>query len=126
MYFYLTEEPYDGSGSGSGAGIDDEDESGSGLSPFDSDHDGGHTRTGVISPDSGTVNITTDVVGSDKDGKTKTNIDTNNVDSSLNKGNEKGGAASTQASQMSLGRALLTYLLPIYLAWFGGVVCELL
>lgn len=37
-----------------------------------------------------------------------------------------GAAGTARSAPMSIRRALFTYFLPIYLAWFGGIVCELL
>lgn len=34
--------------------------------------------------------------------------------------------ASSKLPQMSLRQALFTYLFPIYMAWFGGLFCDLL
>lgn len=41
-------------------------------------------------------------------------------------GSGSGGAATTKLPPMSIRRALLTYLFPIYMAWFGGLFCDLL
>lgn len=48
------------------------------------------------------------------------------------KRDRKKGASSSSTSLrfggsggMSLRQALITYLFPIYVAWFGGVVCDL-
>ena len=66
------------------------------------------------------------------DKETKTRIDdseSNNINkidsnSSSNKNTDSGAVGTKQ--QMSLKRALFTYFLPIYLAWFGGLFSELL
>lgn len=36
------------------------------------------------------------------------------------------GSGASDTQPMSIRRAMLTYFVPIYLAWFGGIVCELL
>lgn len=143
MCFDSTEEPYYGSGSGSGGGsIEDNEEEGSGL---------GIDYTPSISDTGSSTTHSTDAVGggdvhlrngdidsptskSDKD--TRTRIDdseSNNINkidnkSSSSNSNDKSshsGAVGTK-QQMSLKRALFTYFLPIYLAWFGGLFSELL
>lgn len=72
---------------------------------------------------------------SDKDTKTRIidESDSNNINkidsksnsSNNNNKNSDSGAVGTK-QQMSLKRALFTYFLPIYLAWFGGLFSELL
>lgn len=136
----FTEEPYYGSGSGSGDGPDDIIEEGSGLSPIDltpsSKESGGSSTTHTITTGGepaihgGAGGTSTksdaDVKPSSGDNDSN-NVNKNNINSS-NNNNNKGtsGSVGQTTSQMSLRRALLTYFLPIYIAWFGGFVAELL
>lgn len=133
------EEPYYGSGSGSGGGSIEDNEEGSGLGAIDytpSINEAGSSTThstdatGDVNQHGGDVESPTNK--SDKD--TKTRIDdseSNNINkidsnsSSNNNKNSDSGAVGTKP-QMSLKRALFTYFLPIYLAWFGGLFSELL
>lgn len=39
---------------------------------------------------------------------------------------DSGNAGAKTAPKMTLRRALLLYLLPLYMAWFGGVVADML
>lgn len=49
------------------------------------------------------------------------------TDHDTNDGSNSGsGGAATKLPPMSIRRALLTYLFPIYMAWFGGLFCDLL
>lgn len=48
----------------------------------------------------------------------------NEVDPDKKSGRSDGSAAS-RFGGLSLRQALLTYLFPIYVAWFGGVLCDL-
>lgn len=137
----ITEEPYYGSGSGSGDGPDDEIEEGSGMSPETPDiipetkeKDGSSTTHTIIAGgDTGHTGSGSIGTKSETDLKSH-NIDhdSNNIDkissnsNNNNNNNNKSGAIGTTSSQMSLRRALLTYFLPIYIAWFGGFFTELL
>lgn len=138
--YVITEEPYYGSGSGSGDGPDDIIEEGSGLSPIDltpnSKESGGSSTTHTITTGgepgihggagSTSTKSETDVKPSGIDDDSN-NVNKNNINSSDNNNNKgTSGSMGTTASKMSLRRALLTYFLPIYIAWFGGVVAELL
>lgn len=138
----IPEEPYYGSGSGSGAGIDDEDDTGSGLSPFDPNveetDDEDEPRIAINKMPGKTVNVavktnntssnsspgpippSTDKDAGVFDEKPIEEIDNDiaHVDSSA--------PGTTTLPPMSIRRAMLTYFLPIYLAWFGGMVCEML
>lgn len=141
LTFVPTEEPYYGSGSGSGAGIDDEDsDEGSGNHPIDYDsevHRNNGPSTPVHSstnPSSG-VGFTNVVVKTEKENKVHVDHNEtgnkNNADNADNSGNSGSSGSSAAASptlstDMSLRRALFTYFLPIYLAWFGGIVSDLL
>lgn len=139
----FTEEPYqEGSGSGSGGGSIEDNEEGSGLNPIDytpeiKENGGGtsittqHTTnlTGGDSNSSGGHPTST----SDKGIKTHDDSESNNISkvsnsnsNNNNKNSGSGAVSSTHTQQMSLKRALFTYFLPIYLAWFGGLFSELL
>lgn len=142
--FDFTEETYqEGSGSGSGGGSIEDNEEGSGLRPIDYSPDGkdngGSTSisstTTNASGEDGSSNGGSPTGKSDKDIKThydgsesnnvnkvKSNSDNNNN----NNKNSGSSAVSTSTQQMSLKRALFTYFLPIYLAWFGGLFAEML
>lgn len=48
------------------------------------------------------------------------------IDNDISHSAGSGAPGTTRAPPMSIRRALFTYFLPIYLAWFGGIVCELL
>lgn len=139
--FASAEEPYYGSGSGSGAGIDDEDdEEGSGANPIDYDYDTEVRGRGNLPGTTKTVNISTThtsnagypsvVLKNDKENKVHIDHDgSSDVNKNSNSNTNSGsGAVGTIKlnSQMSLRRALFTYFLPIYLAWFGGIFSELL
>lgn len=107
------EESYYGSGSGSGNGMDIEDDSSSGLGSLEniSPHstDQSSIRT-YIKNDNSLTNMT--------DFKHSTTIiHENNI--------PKENTAAKQA-KMSLRQTLSTYLLPICVAWFGGIVSDLL
>lgn len=145
--FHFVEEPYYGSGSGSGDGPDDEIEEGSGMSPIDLTPDTKHTTgnagpstthaiaggsapsypgaTGASAPG---TKIETDVKSHDidNDSNNVNKINSNSNNNINNREREKSGAIGTTSSQMSLRRALITYFLPIYIAWFGGFFTELL
>lgn len=133
----FAEEPFYGSGSGSGGGSIEEEGEGSGL--------GTDFTPGISEPGSSTTNridssvdtshsgIDTPTSKSDIEQKiTKTiseGSESNNVNKndSNNVNNKSSGSdAVGTKSQMSLKRALFTYLLPIYLAWFGGIFSEML
>lgn len=105
------DEPYYGSGSGSGDGINEED--GSGLSSFDEQdpHLPEHVETPVVRVNNVEGTISPDVTGGRYIPST-----------------EKGKSSSkvNGASKMSLRQALITFLFPIYMAWFGGILSDLL
>lgn len=136
FFFFWTEEPYYGSGSGSGGGSIEENGEGSGLGdinytpsiieqgpstihPVDPISGGGSSGTGIILDKSDNeVNKSVD-----KSESNNNNIDSNSIN---DKRQHSGSSAVGTNSQMSLKRALFTYFLPIYLAWFGGLFSELL
>lgn len=131
--FAFAEEPYqEGSGSGSGGGSIEDNEEGSGFNPIEHYPEG----KDIVHPTHTNSSIDSTHIGSSAPGKsdkdTKTHIDdsdsnnVNKVNSNINNNDSGSGAASTRTQQMSLRRALLTYFLPIYLAWFGGLFSELL
>lgn len=141
--FNFTEETYqEGSGSGSGGGSIEDNEEGSGLGPIDYPPDGkdigGSTSilstTTNTSGEDGSNNGGSPTGKSDKDIKTHYDgSESNNVnkvksnsDNNNNNKNSGSSAVSTNTQQMSLKRALFTYFLPIYLAWFGGLFAEML
>lgn len=136
----LTEEPYYASGSGSGAGVDDEDDDGgSGIGSYDyeqrvpdhTDINTSHTVTGGgpghidisnTTPHNGSSStVPHGIGGGGSSGDTRISATDNNADN--NKGNS---ASSSRLPPMSIRRALFTYLFPIYMAWFGGLFCDLL
>uniref|UniRef100_A0A1I8N5T5 Glypican n=1 Tax=Musca domestica TaxID=7370 RepID=A0A1I8N5T5_MUSDO len=142
------EEPYDGSGAGSGAGVDDEDDDdeGSGLgSPFTPSHRPDHTerpnnRVDDEDDDEDVVQQRTNV-GHGISGGLPTQSsgphsphDTNVLDE--DDGDQHQGhhdddedlksSGSARPEKMSLRRALFMYLMPLYMAWFGGIVVDLL
>lgn len=143
-----------GSGAGSGAGSDDEDDDeGSGLSggPFTPPHMKPTDRPGSLpanniddedeedveerriadtshttrpkypgsagTDDGGAAGGDTNSIDEDED-----DVDDNDLNEQ--KSSENGGAKT--APKLTLRRALLLYLLPLYMAWFGGVVVDML
>ncbi|XP_073844044.1 glypican dally-like isoform X1 [Musca autumnalis] len=141
------DEPYDGSGAGSGAGVDDEDDDdeGSGLgSPFTPSHRPDHTerpnnnRVDDEDDDEDVVQQRTNV-GHGGGLPTQTSRphsphDTNVLDED-DGDNHQGhhdddedlkSSGSTRPEKMSLRRALFMYLMPLYMAWFGGIIVDLL
>ena len=133
ILFYFAEEPYYGSGSGSGGGsIEESGEEGSGMGAIDYTpgiNEAGPSTTHPINPVilSGTGSAPDT---SDKDSKTPVDPNKSNkineIDSNSINDKSSGSSAVGTTSQMSLKRALFTYFLPIYLAWFGGLFSELL
>lgn len=150
--YFISDEPYYGSGSGSGGGVDDEDDDeGSGLgSPFppshkpdhtdrpavnvnnvddedeeiveDRTHSGGNVGGGVpthttrppLSPHE------TNVLDEDESEHHDHSIDDEEEEEDL----KPSGSAGTE--KMSLRRALFMYLMPLYMAWFGGIIVDML
>lgn len=138
FFIVFAEEPFYGSGSGSGGGsIEEVEENGSGLGPDftpNINEPGSSTTNRVDSTvDTSHSGIDSPTSKSDIEPKiTKThdgNSESNNINkddsNSINHKSSGSDAVGTQ-SQMSLKRALFTYFLPIYLAWFGGLFSELL
>ncbi|XP_039964863.1 glypican-6 [Bactrocera tryoni] len=144
-----------GSGAGSGAGSDDEDDDeGSGLSggPFTPPHMKPTDRPGSMPANNIDDEDEEDVEerritdsshttrpkypGSVGAGvETAAGGDTNSIDededadddNDLNEEKSGSGSAGAKtAPKMTLRRALLLYLLPLYMAWFGGVVADML
>ncbi|XP_036216743.2 glypican-6 isoform X1 [Bactrocera oleae] len=144
-----------GSGAGSGAGSDDEDDDeGSGLSggPFTPPHmkptdrpgslpanniddedeedveerritDSSHTTRpkypgSVGTGDGAAAGGDTNSIDEDED-----DVDDNDLNEQKS---DSGNAGAKTAPKMTLRRALLLYLLPLYMAWFGGVVADML
>lgn len=142
IFSHFAEEPYYGSGSGSGAGIDDEDDTGSGLGPYDPQidetDDEDEPRIAINKMPGKTVNVavkTNSTISSSSPGAPPPTDDKESgvyrekpIEEVDNDISHLGGGTSgtSRTPPMSIRRAMLTYFLPIYLAWFGGVVCELL
>jgi len=118
VYFnFFSEESSYGSGSGSGDGVDtDDDIEGSG----DSGHFGYGTGTGMGGSSGGT--------------KQSTNNDVENnlhplgsgreMDRHRPRNNSSSGTSTTARPQMSVTRAVTSYLLPIVVMWFGGIFSD--
>lgn len=114
------ETPEYGSGSGSGEEFDD---TGSGLGPTDdiiiprtnpTDHTSAPHEPNIVMVDPA-ANVTSETA--DDSGNKITHTGTSITD---------GSTISSAPSQMSLTRALFTYIFPIVMAWFGGCFSELL
>ncbi|XP_023171387.1 glypican-6 [Drosophila hydei] len=149
------EEPYMGSGAGSGSGSEDDedDDEGSGLGPFEPSHkpDVEHpsVRVDAENDDDEDTNpsVTTHTSRPNVDDKnplvhtTHLDHDHNDLDEPHNGDNDNedeeddsvhnsstDGATRTSNApeKMTLRRALVVYLLPLYMAWFGGVCADLL
>ncbi|XP_036326446.1 glypican-6 isoform X2 [Rhagoletis pomonella] len=143
----------DGSGAGSGAGSDDEDDDeGSGLSggPFTPPHLKPTDRPSVpannIDDEDGddveerritdTSHTTRPKYPGSTSGGAAAGGDTNSIeeeeenddddDNDLDADKDSGNAGAKTAPKMTLRRALLMYLLPLYMAWFGGCVADML
>ncbi|KRK01891.1 glypican-6 isoform X1 [Drosophila yakuba] len=145
--------PYAGSGAGSGSGSEDDedDDEGSGLGPFepshkpdverpsvDADNDDdedaggrGHMPTHTSRPTSGVddKNPLTHTTHFDQD---HNDLDEDHRQLEEDEDTDAGhdGANDNRSSdapeKMTLRRALFVYLLPLYMAWFGGVCADLL
>lgn len=149
MFSLPTEDAYDGSGSGSGDDDDDDDDpnGGSGLGAIDypariPDHTTGTSSTGGSSTGGSAGTTTTHHHGVSHGthgsgthgtgtgaGGVPSSTDAydehdNEVDPDARKKDSAAGAAS-RIGGLSLRQALLTYMFPIYVAWFGGVLCDL-
>lgn len=102
------------------------------LTPETKEKGGSSTTHTITTGDTGYTGIGSTSTKSDTDIKTHTvDSDSNNVNkinsnNSNNNNNKSSGAIGTSTQEMSLRRALLTYFLPIYIAWFGGFFSELL
>lgn len=114
---FISEESSYGSGSGSGDGSDtDDDTEGSG----DSGHFGYGTGTGMGGSSGGTkhspnndVDNNLHPLGSGKE-----------VDRYRPRNNSSSGTSTTTRPQMSVTRAVTSYLLPIVVMWFGGIFSD--
>lgn len=154
--FVFTEEPYYGSGSGSGAGIDDEDDTGSGLGPYDPHIEDSDDEDDERHLAGKTHNVPVKINSTTNSGTDSSNIGGGSssssgpgavpappsIDKDVDVYHEKpieeidndisghmGSSAppgTARTPPMSIRRAFITYFVPIYLAWFGGIVCELL
>ncbi|XP_059621273.1 glypican-4 [Phlebotomus argentipes] len=120
-------------GSGSGSGVDDdEDSGGSGMGGYDFEaHIPPHITHNEISPgrDSLPGNASHPAGGRDElPSPPRTGDDDAPEDTHFNELEPKGGTESgaTRIPEMSIGRALVTYMFPIFMAWFGGMFAELL
>lgn len=83
------------------------------------DPSGGNSHGDIgNSPDKSDKEVKTPVDGSESNNINK--IDSNSIN------HKSSGSSAVATSEMSLKRALFTYFLPIYLAWFGGLFSELL
>ncbi|XP_016994474.2 glypican-4 [Drosophila takahashii] len=146
--------PYAGSGAGSGSGSEDDedDDEGSGLGPFepsnkpeverpsvDADNDddedtGGHLPTHTSRPTSGgddknplihTTHFDQDHNDLDEDHRQEEEED-EDADGGHGGSGANDNRSSDAPEKMTLRRALVVYLLPLYMAWFGGVCADLL
>ncbi|XP_017123024.1 glypican-6 [Drosophila elegans] len=145
-----------GAGSGSGSEDDEDDDEGSGLGPFepsnkpdverpsvdadnDDDEDAGgrsHMPTHTSRPTSGgddknplihTTHFDHDHNDLDEEHRQEDDeedSDGGHGDSEANGGDDN--RSSDAPEKMTLRRALVVYLLPLYMAWFGGVCADLL
>ncbi|XP_016966541.1 glypican-6 [Drosophila biarmipes] len=146
--------PYAGSGAGSGSGSEDDedDDEGSGLGPFepshkpeverpsvDADNDddedtGGRLPTHTSRPVSGVDDknplVHTTHFDQDHNDLDEDHRQDEDEDDDLDGGHGGSGANDNRSSdapeKMTLRRALVVYLLPLYMAWFGGVCADLL
>ncbi|XP_055377169.1 glypican-6 [Condylostylus longicornis] len=135
-----------GSGSGDGIGSDDEDDDednihGSGSHGYDDNHStigptgsrdggisidhGGHGGTGTGTQIHGNHDHTYNSNTNRKDEtSTKKSITQSNNENETYKHNKAN--SSTKLKAISLIKAIVMYLFPIYMAWFGGIFTELL
>ncbi|XP_017068325.1 glypican-6 [Drosophila eugracilis] len=147
--------PYAGSGAGSGSGSEDDedDDEGSGLGPFepshkpdverpsvdadnDDDEDAGgrsHLPTHTSRPTTGVddKNPLIHTTHFDQDNNDLDEDHRQEEDDEDSDGGHGGSGADDHRSsdapeKMTLRRALVVYLLPLYMAWFGGVCADLL
>lgn len=136
--FSFVEDSDFGSGNGSGAGGDDEDDSGSGLGPYEfsppmspkinsADNPTTPLHGGVNSKNDNVNEINSnniDVYTSTTNNDTHKNDDLNRNEYGADNNNPS--SATTNASPWKIKRILLTYFLPIFMAWFGGICTDLL
>ncbi|EDW70228.1 glypican-4 [Drosophila virilis] len=146
------EEPYMGSGAGSGSGSEDDedDDEGSGLGPFepshkpdvehpsvrvDSDNDDDEDTNPSVTTHTSRPNVddknplvhTTHVTHDHNDLDEPSNGDDDDDDDTGHNSSTDGATRTSNAPEkMTLRRALVVYLLPLYMAWFGGVCADLL
>ena len=120
MIFFIAEDNYYGSGSGSGSGNDDDDDSGSGLGPYE-----------FSPPSSPKINVdhTTNTITNKPDIH---DVNHNHIDvyknseedtsrSEHEEPKEPSSSSPVTSSPWRIKRILLTYFLPIFVAWFGGI-----
>lgn len=140
FFFSFTEDNYYGSGSGSGFDPDDNDDSGSGLGHYES------PISPKVTVDQTTIDTThknvdinagnTNNVFPGLDASAETD-DTHSGEENTNyvdphhplhphKEEDRTTAAATTVSSWKVKRILLTYFLPIVVAWFGGICTDLL
>lgn len=106
---YCSEEFSSGSGSGDGSIDEDaEEDSGSGMFPTESSRPDNVPGSGS---DPGNNQDNTLHPLEDETGKTKYNVSSS-------------GTSAHPTQRMSLTRALVTYLVPVVVMWFGGAVSE--
>lgn len=139
-----------GAGSGSGSEDDEDDDEGSGLGSFEPSHkpDVEHPSVRVDSDNDDdedtNPSVTTHTLRPNVDDKnplvhnTHVTHDHNDLDEPSNgdddddddTGHNSSTDGATRTSnapeKMTLRRALVVYLLPLYMAWFGGVCADLL
>ncbi|XP_033149623.1 LOW QUALITY PROTEIN: glypican-6 [Drosophila busckii] len=142
------EEPYVGSGAGSGSGSEDDedDDEGSGLGAFEpshkpdveqpavrvnADNDDDEDTHPSVSTHTGRPNLEDihPVVTQDHNDLDKPHgngHDDDDDDDSAEQEEDDAVHNSSTDDKMTLRRALVIYLLPLYMAWFGGVCADLL
>lgn len=112
---YLDDSYYE-SGSGSGSGLVEDDEYGSGI---------GETDTSIPRlPESPKVNTRDEVIHGDYTESPKFQPDSTNINSI--RPSTDSIPSSVPSSKMTPLKAAVVYLLPIFIAWFGGLFSDLL
>ena len=111
-----------GSGSGSGSGIDDDDDdSGSGLGPFN--------PSIKLKPDQNNNIHGTDNYRPITDGPILHSPNNNGSKTTSGTSSTTSFGTKTKVGRLqeiSIRRALISYLFPIFVAWFGGIFSDLL
>jgi len=143
-----------GAGSGSGSEDDEDDDEGSGLGPFepslkpdlehpsvrvDAENDDDEDTHPSVTTHTSRPNVddknplvhTTHVTHDHNDLDEPHNADDDDDededdDSGHNSSTDGATRTSNAPEKMTLRRALVVYLLPLYMAWFGGVCADLL